>query len=1039
MNNRKAFHSLPDWENPTLTQINRAPAHTRWGAYESESLAAACCYGESKHIRCLDGEYAFKLYDKPSDVDDFYRTDYDTSGFSSIQVPGNWEVQGFGKPIYTNYVMPWRMDLNEHCTIEAKKGAPKLPNPPYVPKTNPTGCYRRYFEADIQGGREMFLRFEGVETAYYLWINGHPVGYNQDSKLPAEFNITEYLVEGKNLMALQVMQFADSSYLEDQDYWYLCGIFRSVYLISKPRLRIEDWQIKAIPDLYRSGGTISADISVSRVAGFADCRIKAAVYDPKGKQIAEAESGIEAIPQYTLIDQPAANAGRVRMDLPDVSLWSTDAPNLYTVTFTLIDGDGMPIDHESSRVGFKKIEVENGVVMLNGKRLIIYGVNRHEHFWRTGRALSREHILAEIKQMKRMNINAIRTSHYPNAPLFYELCDECGILVVCECDLETHGVAGMLSHNPLWAPMFVERAVRMVQNYKNHACIYSWSLGNESGYGANHAAMYGFIKEYDPTRLCQYEAGAPGKNISDVRGNMYAHIDTIMKLLCDPIDDRPIILVEYLYQIRNSGGGMAHFIELIEKYPRFQGGFIWDWQDKSLCGKDDQGNEFFAYGGDFDEDFTETNEPLFMTNNGIVMPDLTWKPVAYEVKQAYCPLQIQKPAAPTAWYTTSGWQEFVAHCNDGDTKNLECTASLRENGIVVKRAQFKLPELTAGESRAFEFEIPHDKKRGCEYTLEFSLTQKHGTRFADAGYELGLFQFVQQSGAPFAKKQIPTAAVALDETDDSYIVSFGDCNATVLKQTGALVALKKGDVNYVQGTSPCLNRPLTGLDARANWGWFAEYAKARSLAMQVLGASTLNGSGGLRIEFDYVLSGDGEGGSGRFSYIFRDDELSIEHDIHLDHGYRAIPRVSMELVVPEGFEALTYYGFGPMENYPDRMLCAQLAVYESTVTDQHFPFAPPSECGGHEGTRRLSLTNAGGAKLTITSETPFHFDAHHSTVDDYIKATHDHKLPRHPETCLHIDVAHGPIGSKMAWSTAMPEQYAVKGGSFHQRFSLTLN
>ena len=1041
MNNRKEFHSLPDFENPTVMAINRAPAHTAWGAYASEADAAAYLRGSSVYTQSLNGEYNFRLYNKPEAVDDFYTVDYNASGFSKITVPGNWETQGFGKPIYTNYAMPWSMTRTDNSVLEANIGKEKVPNPPFIPTDNPTGCYRRSFTIPQSfDGREVFLRFDGVETAYYLWINGKPVGYSQDSKLPSEFNITSYIQPGENLMALQVMKFADSTYMEDQDYWYLCGIYRSVWLISKPKLHISDCKITAIPDLHSGCGAVSADVTVSREIGFADCTVKVAAYSPNGEKIAENIGNIEAAAEYRTDIKPTANTGRVTLKLPNVQLWNTNTPVLYTIVTTLIAADGTELDYESSRIGFKKIEVIDGVIHLNGERLVIHGVNRHEHFWRTGRTLTREHMLEEIRQMKRMNINAVRTSHYPNAPEWYDLCDEYGILLVCECNLETHALMGGLTHNPNLATQFLERAVRMVQNYKNHVSIYSWSLGNESGTGANHAAMYGFIKEYDHTRLCQYEAGNPAKNISDVRGFMYATIENILKMLCNPKDSRPIILVEYLYQIRNSGGGMDEFMALVEKYPRFQGGFIWDWQDKCLCGKDENGKEFFAYGGDFDEDFLEPREPLFMTNNGIVLPDLTWKPVAYEVRAAYCPVFIRKPQAAHAWFTTSDWDEFVVrHVHSGHT-NFNCTAFLRENGSIVAEKAIELPAAAPNEEASFRCEIPYNKLPGCEYTIEFSLTQKGDTFYAENGYELACYQFSQESGSFVSPSShsTQTASAELKEEDDKYIIVSEHLRAAVCKKTAQFISLEKDGVNYVQGGgTPCLNRPLTGMDAREGWGWFEEYEKARKLKFSVSNSSVMSGEKGICIEFDFTMGNAKHSNHGYLRYLFSGSSVEIDFNINTDPIFRAIPRMGIEFIIPQGFEALEYFGYGPVENYADRHLASKLAVYNSTVEEQHFPFVPPAENGGHEATRWLTLAREDGCTLRIHSASNFHFDAHHNTVEEYINATHEHKLIRRPETILHIDAAHGPIGSEMAWSIAMPEKYKVAGGrEYHLRFVL---
>lgn len=1045
MNRRMDFHTRPDWETVEISSVNRMPAHSRWGAYDTQERAKECRYGTSPYTIRLNGDYRFRLYSSPEAVDEFYRIDYDDSQFSFVAVPGNWETQGFGEPIYTNIVYPWA-DTEQDCLIEAKQGEPRVPNPPYVPKQNPTGAYRYWFTVpDTFEGREVYLRFEGVEAAFYLWINGQPVGYSEDSKLPAEFCVTQYLQKGENLMALQVMRFASSSYLEDQDYWYLSGIYRSVWMISKQKLHIDDIQLQAIPDLCHGFGTVRTDVTVSREPYFADCSVRVTIYDPQGNCMATQTSQVCKEAEYRTDRAPTANTARTISEISGVHCWSPERPVLYTAVVTLLALDGTVLDVESCRFGFKKIEVRHGVVYLNGRRLIIRGVNRHEHFYLTGRAGTREEMLEEIRQMKRMNINAVRTCHYPDCPDWYELCDEYGLLLVCECDIETHGVSGAITHNPEWAPNFVERAARMVRNYKNHVSIFSWSLGNESGTGPNHAAMYGFIKEYDPTRLCQYESGEPGKRISDVRGNMYAPVDKILHMLSDPEDDRPIILVEYLYQIRNSGGGMERFLELTQRYERFQGGFIWDWQDKCLKGTAADGTTFFAYGGDFNESFVEKGEcPRFMTCNGIVLPDLTWKPVAYEVKAAYAPVQIQRPENWSPRQTAGGWNTFLLS-NDSQELSLDdfsCYAVLRENGYPIGEQQVLLPHLPAGQSTVLTVEIPHRKKPGAVYTIEFSVRRREETFYAPAEQEIGLFQFALESGpAETVKLRQSGNTPCWTKQDDLWVITAGRSQWNICAKTGELTLWSKNGIPYVLGGArSCFDRPYTGLDAQPGWGWYEDYAKIRDQRLISDQGTLLEGNGLLQLGFSlYQSDNTAPEISGKLIYTFYGDEtVDLSVDFHLDSSYYAVPRVGLEWVLADGFEMLSYFGRGGVENYPDRLLAAPLGVYTSTISEQHFPFVPPSETGGHEETRWVTFTQDSGAALCVSSKQPFHFDALHHRIEDYKTAAHDFEMPVRKETIFHIDAAYGPIGGDMAWSTEMPSKYKLSGADYHLSIQLKL-
>lgn len=1029
INSRQNFHTKRDFENPDITSINRVEPHTRWGAFACESEAAAFQYGQSRFMTSLNGQYKFKLFDSPEAVDNFYEADYDAADFCDIAVPANWEVEGHGEPIYTNVAYPFAQQEVGHALIKADAGN-AVPNPPYVPHANPTGCYRRTFTLPAAfAGRRTFLRFEGVETVYYLWINGQPVGYSEDSKLPSEFEITDFVHVGDNLLALEVLRFADSTYLEDQDYWYLSGIFRDVWLISKPHAYIFD--IKAQTGLYddmRSGHAV-CDVRVNRAPHYAMQRVRMRLYDAAGRRVAEHESGVMASAKYRNDSAPSAATARAEFDLSDVKAWTPETPALYTLTATLIAPDGSETDFESCRIGFKRVEITNDILRLNGKRLVLYGVNRHEHCLEHGRAVPVEHMRRELNEMKRMNINAIRTCHYPDSPNFYDLCDEMGLLVICECDLETHGVSGQLSHDPSYAPIYVERAMRMVLNYKNHACIYSWSLGNESGCGANHAAMHGFVKEYDHTRLCQYEAGHPDGSQSDIRGNMYAPYEQILSMLTDPDDIRPIILVEYLYQICSSGGGMERFSYLVNHYRRFQGGFIWDWQDKSLLATAPDGTRFAGYGGDFGESFIEHRDvpddgtPPFMTNNGIVLADLTWKPVAYEVKEAYSPIVIERPSK--SYEAPANRYRIINRCLTRGTDEFSAKAYLKENGRQVREYDFKLPALRPLEAAEITFDMDFEKRAGCEYSLDISVRDKKADR------EVAHPSFMLEGGAarmPAAHRA--GAPLRTREANGAYIVTGGGFEAVFDAATGAIKSFQREGVGYFRGGLPCFDRPYTGLDCYEGWGWNDEYKKLRNAKLSLNCFNTIAAANGVVIEAEYALENIALSRAGIRYTIYPDGAMRFDFTAHIDSSVRGVPRVGLEFITAEGFERLRFFGRGPNQSYPDMKLAAALGLYESTVEAQHFPFNPLGECGGHEETRWLTLSCADGRSIKVTGAGSFHFDAHHSSISDYMTARHEHELIRHKETFLHVDAAHADIGSDMAWSTTVNPATWLKGGDF---------
>jgi len=1087
------MHDYFPVQNLDITALNREPAHSPWHAYENEAQALAG--GASPNIQPLNGIWQFKLYPNPSQTEAFYTPDNPRDGFVDIPVPSHWELEGHNEPRYTNIAYPWHYQGSH--VIKPGKDSDNIPNPPYIPKDNPCGCYYHEFEVkDVS--RQIFICFDGVETAYKLWVNGEYVGYSEDSKLPSEFNISPFVKQGTNNLAVQVARFTKATYLEDQDYWHLSGIYGNVNLIYKHAAHISDYQVKAIPHLRGQYGTsdtgeITADVKVSRVPMFADYTVKIGLYNTAGECLVQTESKPSRTAPQDPKHWPTANTARLHLTVPDITPWTTETPVLYKLVITLISPDGEVVDVEACSVGFKKVEILNGILYLNDKRIVIQGVNRHQHHYQTGRTVSRKWMRKEIIEMKRMNINAVRTSHYPCCDAWYELCDELGILVVCEANIETHGVSGQLSQDPAWSGLYLERAVRMVQTFKNHVCIYSWSLGNESGVGPNHGAMAGFIREYDPTRLCQYEDGNPSTLVSDVRGNMYAPIDHIYKMLTNPADTRPIILVEYLYQIRNAGGGLYQFRQLTEHYPRFQGGFVWDWQDKTLegtisheaeCDADSpckDGEKFFAHGGDMGESVTDPWFPGYMTNNGIVLSDLRWKPVAYELKQAYTPIVVRPINKIRPWlpYDSAKWQYEVI--NRTYTKPLSCyeiTMVLLENGYEVrceKLSEFEaISDLAPLQSTTVKIEPNYNFKDDCEYFIEFRVTEKDRSAYAPAGYEVGCFQY-EISGANTVRKPVicvnNKAAIPLSEGSDtgfisaerrglgqslieirdvaSYVddklvtLSANGIEVYLCRETGSL-SLRKGECEYLQlGGTPCLDRPYTGMDTFAGWGGMHNVfglVRDGSTAIFVDEVELIS-SNTATVTYKIATNKDGKEMTtyAKNSYtLLPDGELEVDFYINLNRNLSYVARAGVEFTLPAGFENLTYYGLGGNDNYSDRQMSAYMGVHESTVADQHFPFCPPSLCGGHGQTRWLALENEHGSRITFTGHSPFHFHALHNTVQDYQSALYDHKLPNRAETFLHIDAAHSGIGSNMAWSSHLDPAHIAPAGAYNLKFTVSV-
>ncbi len=1018
------------------------PAHAPWGAYESTAQALSMDRNASRHVLPLGGSWRFRLFDSPEAVPEgFGEEGFDVSDWDEIAVPGNWELQGYGKPIYTNYVYPFPRDSKGPHIIKPGAAEPihaqQTYNPPHVPAENPTGCYVRSLSLPEEfAGKRVTLSFGGVEGGFVAWVNGHLVGGSLDSKLAADFDVTDCLRPGENRLAVRVHRFTSATWLEDQDYWHISGIFRSVRLIAKPMLHIMDYSVTAQPDEHGAGGTLAADVELRRFSGFADMAVEVALYDNQGACIATERSAPEVSARFTIDAAPDPAHARVSLRVANAARWTPETPALYTVVMRALDKDGATLDIEACRAGFRRIDIRDGVIRLNGTRMIFRGVNRHEHAWPTGRTVSKAHMRREIELMKSLNINAVRTSHYPNNPIWYDLCDELGICVVCEANLETHGISGMLSRRAEWSGAYLERAARMVLTHRNHPSIVIWSLGNESGHGPNHAAMAGFIRAADGTRPVQYESGAPGPDISDIRCPMYPHVDHIVHLLTEASDIRPVVLVEYAYQIRNSGGDLPLFEKLTETYERFQGGFVWDWQDKALPAKGPDGCVFPGYGGDFHEPVVDWTEPPFMCCNGIVLHDLTPKPVARALANIYSPVRLAPAPMPVGPFVMGQYQTRFTVRNRYHARDLAghiARWALIKDGAPVAAGEIPLPVIPAMQDAEIDIPVPETRVPGCEYFLNIAV------HIEDA--QLCLQQFpLRAAPGEMAADMAPAAVppVSLCETAEAYIVNTAVFQMEFRKADGGLYILGADSVPIITGSQACLSRGLTGADARQGWGcyeaWDA-FAKTTPRLMS-LKADTLS-DGSVRVKRQMSI---GAGCMETWTMIILGDGRVQCHAAYfIDPAADHLPRVGLSFTLPKEFTALTYYGRGPIECYPDRKENCPVGIYESTVADQHFPFNPPSENGGHEDARWVTLSNARGRRLRLSAHTPFHFDVRDYTVDALRNARHDHDLPRGGEVVLTIDAAHAGIGGHMGWSTMRNQETALNAREYHLLFDMTID
>ena len=1151
----KGFHIKDDWQNQSVTAINREPAHMQWGAYKNE--IDRYYGGDSVAIFNLDGVWQFALADTVGDVPDgFFEADFDGE-FGEINVPGCWELQGYDKPVYVNTLYPFVLGVDAPYLTKVRSGGSGSGNgsggddasgggsgtseggaerdaheeytPPFVPeKQNHVGLYRRSFSFPAQfehARRDVFLRCDGVEGAYYLWVNGHPVGYSQDSKLPSEFEISQYLNdddESENLIAMAVLRFSDGTWLEDQDYFHISGIFRSVNILAKPKRRIVDIQVDAKPIYYNYGtygagafgsifeneydgmsisspgstvvagahpfvtGRIAARVSVNRFENYGDYRVKMIIYGPSGEQVAWREAKIDTMSritskwrfpdnQYKKLPQTAWFDFLVK----DISEWSCDEPILYTAVVELYaPGEIKPCDCESVRLGFREIKIENNVIKLNGRRFVFRGANRHDWAWPTGRTVSTEHMIAEIRLMKELNFNAVRTCHYPDDPRWYDLCDEYGIVVVCEANVETHGVSANITHDPEWSSAMLERARRMVCIHKNHPSIVSWSLGNESGFGPNHAAMANWIREYDPTRLVQYENCDPGSIGSDIKCSMYPPIEAIMQMIADNEDRRPIVLVEYAYQIANSGGGLEQFNYLVENFEIFQGGFMWDWQDKCLPAKTEGGAVYYGYGGDWGEEIVDWECPEYMVANGAVLPDLTPKPCARELKQAQAPVIIEKGRGDSVYI-------FKNRFHSLSSLSMRCEATTSVEGVVIGCEDVELPNVAAGRDGKFIYkpgeyqtssqkmttwqgEIqdkgqmpqlgPEPESEQLQELEQASHKPFHGTSYKPETYvtfsvfstdngrlqrehAIASYQFCLRGRK--ATFQAPVAAGTIKtESAGNTLIARGDSFEIAFDlESGLISRYERGGALYFSGGAENVSRARCGMHLERKWWGLVndiwDAAKPGALTRECIGAAHSAGGDWVQIYVHSILKGaPGDILTQTIYNISGDGSIKVDVEMDIDSGFVHVPRTGIGFIVEEGFEDLTWYGRGPGESYPDRKLAALVGRYSSTVEGTHFPFVPPSHNGTHVDTRWLALGDENGREIKIDG-TGFAFDVHHNTVEEYWNARHEHELIRHKESYLYLDGCHAGIGGDMAWSTEINEKHLVPAGLYRYGFVIS--
>jgi beta-galactosidase len=1006
--NAQPEQSANDWENPQVVGRNKEPGHVPLLPYPDEPAALAGEREASPYWQSLNGHWQFKVVLNPAAVPaSFYEPSFDASGWDRISVPGNWELQGYGTPIYTNVQYPFpTTDL------------PRVPR-----EDNPVGLYRTAFPLpEYWEGRQVFALFEGVDSAFYLWVNGQPVGYSQGSRLPAEFDVTPYLRPGRNTLAAQVFRWSDGSYLEDQDMWRLSGIFRDVYLYTLPPAHVRDYQVRTdLDDAYQDATLRVKTIVRNSAPTDWRGRVELQLFDATGRAVLSA-------PLVGAVEVAGnSEAGlELKSGVPNPAKWSAEAPHLYTLLVTLEDSGGAVLQIERCAVGFRQVEVRDGQLLVNGVPILIQGVNRHEHDPDAGHTVSEQSMLTDIRLMKQFNVNAVRTSHYPNHPRWYELCDQYGIYVFDEANIESHGVWDMLAQDPRWESAFMERTVRMVERDKNHPCVIAWSLGNESGYGPNHDAIAAWVHVRDPTRPVHYHP-AEDAPIVDILGPMYPSVDRIVEMAGKPGETRPVVMCEYAHSMGNSTGNLQEYWEAIRAHKRLAGGFIWDWVDQGIRQVTPEGEEWFAYGGDFGD---KPNDGNFCIN-GLLFPDRHVQPALWEYKKVLEPVQVEAVELRRGQVAIHNRTYF------SDLSGLDLSWTLRADDRVLQEGT--LPRLNTPpggrEIISIPWELP-EPDAGVEYWLGLSFTLARATAWAAAGHEVAWAQLPLPLDVP----AVPALAIAdmpaLDwqEVDGEVSVSGPEFQLSVNQADGALRRWRyQGRELILAGPRPNFWRAPTDNDANA-WGDQRMEMRWREAGLdrlrQQAGEVTVRRIAPQVIQMrasSFVCAPDRPAGFECASTytVYGSGDLLIECDVVPDEQLPPLPRVGLQMSLPGDYDTLTWYGRGPHETYADRKEGAQIDVFAGSVDSQYVPYVTPQENGNKTDVRWVALTDNAGLGLLAVGQPLLNVSAHHYTTVDLTNARHTYELQRRPEITLNLDQRQSGLGNASCGPGTLP-QYLIQ-------------
>ena len=1036
-----------EWEDLSVFSLNTENPHATFYPFSSEKLLLENDLNKNPLYSSLNGEWDFKLYNNIDLVPkNFHSNKNIIKKWDKIPVPSNWQFHSDDFPLYTNIVYPYEI------------------NPPYMPKDyNPIGLYHREFRVKKDWvDKEVFIHFGAVNSAFYIWINGTKVGYSEGSKTPAEFNITKYLNKENNSIVLQVIRWSDGTYLEDQDFWRLSGIERDVFLYAQPKVAVRDFFIKTNLNSNLNKSNLVVDLDVTNYdSSDSNFSIKSKLYDHNNELINTTNNEFEI---------PSLSSKKVRLndEIINPLLWSAEQPNLYYLTISVIQ-DGNETHSIGQQVGFRKIELKSGQVLVNNQPVLFKGVNRHEHDEFTGHVVSKESMLKDIEIMKQNNINAVRTSHYPNDPYWYELCNKYGIYVIDEANVESHGFGYKKEDTPAFKPEFdamhMDRLVRMVERDKNHPSIIMWSLGNEAGDGPVFVKGYDWIKSYDKSRLTIYERtsehfkqrkmGIDLKPHTDVLGWMYARMNDLEKEYLGKFSDRPFIWLEYSHAMGNSNGNISDLWNMIHNERQMQGGFIWDFVDQGLADFNSEGKKFWKYGGDYSPSNYHNDTNFCM--NGLVNPDRTFHPAMEEIKKVYQDTKFSLEKNSDSFSVNIKNQYFFTNLNEFDF-NYE----LLQNGIVKEKGNLKV-DLNPQSSRSYN--IPFNKslidqiiKKEDDFHLNIYGHLKQGKNLIPSGHLILKEQLViNESKNNYLLVQSKNRLKV--KSKNNSIKVFNDNLNVEFNSNGELVSFLF-DGNQLIDQAPYLNfwrAPIdndygNNLPLRSNpWKVASNNRVLKNLKHEVIDNQ-------IKVWAEYELENI------QSSYITTflinpDGDIKVSNNFTYNGNLNdaEMPRFGMNFQIPENYNMVSWYGRGPHENYIDRKDSAFMGIYNNSVSELGFEYSRPQENGYRTKTKWLELKNDNGFGFKIYGEPYISFSAHYNTIEDFDDGVREKKvgemgsarkrmvkkqrkpvdLEKRNFISLNIDLKQMGVGGDNSWGARPLDKYLIQPGNYQYSFIIS--